>query len=81
MAQTFSPKPFQRTHCQHCHAARTSHSYADGSCPQQYRPPTLADASRELMAARASGDQARIFAARGDVQRLGGNADQLDPQP
>lgn len=41
-------------------------------CPVAYRPDTLDAANRALDEAIASGDQARIFAARGDVQRLGG---------
>lgn len=41
-------------------------------CPEAYRPGTLEVAQRELAAAEASGDQARVFVARGEVQRLTG---------
>lgn len=41
-------------------------------CPAPYRPSTLERAEEELAAAEASGDQARIFVARGELQRLGG---------
>lgn len=41
-------------------------------CPQAARPDSLEAARRVLEDAEASGDAARIFAARGDVQRLEG---------
>lgn len=41
-------------------------------CPEAYRPGTLEVAQRELAAAEASGDQARVFVARGNLQRLVG---------
>ena len=42
------------------------------ACPSIYRPATPDDAARELEAAQASGDPARVFIARGDLQRLTG---------
>lgn len=44
------------------------------ACPSPYRVDTLAAAQRELVRAEASGDAARVFVARGDVQRLLGEA-------
>jgi hypothetical protein len=41
-------------------------------CPEAYRPTTVEVARRELEAAEATGDQARIFVARGNLQRLEG---------
>jgi len=41
-------------------------------CPEAYRPDTLEVAQRELAAAEASGDPAREFVARGNLQRLAG---------
>jgi hypothetical protein len=41
-------------------------------CPTAYRPGSLEEAQRELVAAEASGDANRIFVARGEVQRLAG---------
>lgn len=41
-------------------------------CPEAYRPDTLEIARRELEAAEASGDEARVFVARGNLQRLAG---------
>lgn len=41
-------------------------------CPEAYRPGTLEEAQRGLAAAEASGDAARIFIARGELQRLQG---------
>lgn len=61
-------------YCAACGASRRLHTVA-GKCPTAYRPPTLADAYRDLAAAEAAGDQARTFVARGDVQRLGGDPD------
>lgn len=40
------------------------------TCPQAYRPGTLEVAERELRQAEATGDQARVFVARGNLQRL-----------
>ena len=42
------------------------------SCPDAYRPDDLATAQRALDDALASGDQARVFVARGDLQRVQG---------
>lgn len=67
-----------RPPCARCGAAwrlhhRTTIRHADVRlCPEAYRPDTLEVAQRELAAAEASGDQARIFVARGEVQRLAG---------
>lgn len=41
-------------------------------CPEPYRPDTLEVARRELAEAEASGDEARVFVARGNLQRLEG---------
>jgi hypothetical protein len=41
-------------------------------CPEAYRPSTLEAARRALADAEAAGDSARIFTARGDLQRLEG---------
>lgn len=59
-----------RPPCSNCGAAYRLH--ADQRCPVAYRPSTLEVAQRELSDAEASGDAARIFVARGEVQRLGG---------
>lgn len=45
------------------------------TCPVAYRPGTLHAAQEELLAAVRSGDEARVFVARGEVQRLGGHPD------
>lgn len=58
-----------RPPCAECGAAFRLH-LAGGACPVAYRPDTLEVARRELAAAESSGDQARIFIARGEVQRL-----------
>lgn len=75
-ATAFEPRVLQRTHCANCGAARTTHDYATGACPVAYRPTTLATAQTDLQRARAAGDPAREFVARGEVQRLGGDPDQ-----
>jgi hypothetical protein len=41
-------------------------------CPTPYRPGSVEDARRALEEAERSGDAARIFTARGDLQRLVG---------
>lgn len=56
-----------------CGAAYRLHR--DGTCPRPYQPETLEIAVRELRAAQASNDAARVFVARGNVQRLGGDPD------
>ena len=64
-----------RAPCANCGAAYRLHrSSGDwpGACPERYRPADLLTAQRELETAIASGDEARVFVARGDVQRLGG---------
>lgn len=40
------------------------------TCPEAYRPATLEAAQSELRAAERSGDETRIFVARGNLQRL-----------
>lgn len=62
-----------RPPCASCGAAYRLHR--NNRCPQPYRPDTLAVARRELGQALASGDAGRIFVARGEVQRLGGDPD------
>jgi hypothetical protein len=42
------------------------------NCPQAYRPGTLEEAQRGLEEAERSGDPARVFVARGELQRLEG---------
>jgi hypothetical protein len=41
-------------------------------CPEPYRPTTIEVAQRELAEAEAAGDEARVFVARGHLQRLQG---------
>lgn len=41
-------------------------------CPEAYRPASLEEAQRGLEQAERSGDQARVFIARGELQRLRG---------
>lgn len=60
-----------RPPCDICHAAYRLHE-PDGTCLQQYRPDSLEQAETELAEALRSGDPARIFVARGEVQRLKG---------
>jgi hypothetical protein len=43
-------------------------------CPAPYRPDSIEAAQRELEEAQASGDEARVFVARGNLQRLAGRA-------
>ena len=64
-----------RPPCAHCGAAYRLHRSAGGwpgACPERYRPADLSTAQRELASAVESGDEARVFVARGEVQRLGG---------
>lgn len=75
MAGTFVARHLQPTHCAGCGAARVTHDYTTHACPEEYRPSTLERAEAELAAARASGDTSRVFTARGEVQRLGGDPD------
>jgi hypothetical protein len=71
-----------RPPCANCGAAyRLHHADVNDSgeqyvlrCPVAYRTDTLGAAQEDLRAAEASGDPARIFVARGNVQRLGGRA-------
>jgi hypothetical protein len=42
------------------------------ACPEAYRPTTVEAAELEMDAATRSGDPARIFVARGNLQRLVG---------
>lgn len=71
-AQYFEPQAVQRNRCTHCGTLRHAHAHGTLECPQPYRPETLADAMREYAAATSTGDQNRIFAARGEVQRQHG---------
>ena len=61
-----------RPPCAHCGAAHRLHLAPELRCPEAYRPDTLELARRELAQAEASGDEARIFVARGNLQRLEG---------
>lgn len=70
------PEPWLRTRCANCGTLQKLHVY-DDKCPTSYRPGTLVEAQRELDRAVASGDQGRIFVARGDVQRLTGRPARL----
>lgn len=75
-----APGPWPgRPPCAHCGAAYRLHGWylARGTkgprpCPSRYRPSSLEVAQRELAAAVESGDEARVFVARGEVQRLAG---------
>lgn len=59
-----------RPPCDNCHAAYRLHR--DGTCPEPWRPDTLAEARHSLSRAMQLGDEAAIFVARGEVQRLEG---------
>jgi hypothetical protein len=51
-------------------------------CPEPYRPGTLEVARRELAEAEATGDEARIFVARGNLQHLEGRrTERSEPGP
>jgi hypothetical protein len=67
----FIPRRDDRRYCARCGGHRNLHQ--PGQCPEPYRSDTLEAARRDLLLALASGDQARIFVARGNYQRLGGN--------
>jgi len=79
---TYSPAPgvyAGRPPCAHCGAAYRLHraTLVAGvggvlRCPEAYRPATLEVAQRELAEALARGDEAGIFVARGNLQRLEG---------
>lgn len=77
---TYQPQPgvfAGRPPCVNCGAAYRLHhdsNLLDGAryCPEAYRPDTLERAQRELADAVTSGDPAREFVARGNLQRLGG---------
>lgn len=60
--------------CANCGAARRLHRPAAGArywwCPEPYRPESIDVARRELAEAEASEDAARVFVARGNLQRL-----------
>jgi hypothetical protein len=57
------------------------------ACPTPSRITKLSDAEGSLRAAVAAGDRNRVFVARGEVQRLGGDPDaiehpaELQPEP
>jgi len=65
-----------RPPCARCGAAARLHMLSRsgelGPCPTAWRPGTAAEAEAELRSALASGDEARVFAARGNLQRLTG---------
>jgi succinate dehydrogenase/fumarate reductase-like Fe-S protein len=70
----FTPSELGTTkNCVSCGAPRAAHDYTTAECPELYRPAVLADAVRELTAARAAERPDRVFAARGEVQRLLGH--------
>jgi len=83
----YSPAPgvyAGRPPCAHCGAAYRLHRNPilderpleqhepRDPCPVAYRPATLEAAQRELAEALARGDDAGIFVARGNLQRLEG---------
>jgi len=68
---TFVAQGHAPNRCGECGTLRQAHDDR-GLCPDLYRPDTLEAARAELMAAQRAGDQARIFIARGNVQRLQG---------
>lgn len=78
---TFEQSPHDRLtrRCIHCGTPRHSHAEGTLECPQRYRPGTLEEAERELRQALDRNDQHRIFVARGEVQRLGGDPDKVVP--
>jgi hypothetical protein len=63
-----------RAPCLNCGAAYRLHRTPgwEGTCPEAYRPAGIAEAEREMVLAERSGDEARIFIARGNLQRLVG---------
>jgi hypothetical protein len=69
---TFTAQGHARTRCAECGTLRHAHDDATMACPSMYRPGTLEAARRDLEQATARGDEAAIFVARGEVQRLGG---------
>lgn len=87
---TFMPQQHNAGRCQHCGTLRRDHrgaatpglaySEPDPSliCPAHYRPGDLTAAYRDLQRAVDAGDPSRIFVARGEVQRLGGDPDQIN---
>ena len=84
MVSTYTPQPAApgagRPPCASCGAAYRLHGivYVGGQgdearpCPEAYRPDTVELARRELAQAEATGDEARVFVARGNLQRLEG---------
>ena len=68
---TFKAQSHARNRCSECGTMRQAHDER-GLCPDMYRPDTLVSARAELEAAQRSGDEARIFIARGNLQRLQG---------
>jgi hypothetical protein len=69
---TFTAQGHARTRCAECGTLRHAHDDATLACPSMYRPDNLDDARTELVDAIESGDQTRVFVARGNLQRLGG---------
>ena len=70
MTGTFTPAAGNRFVCATCFVSRKAHDFTTLACPEPWRPSTLDEAKRELGRAELSNDAARIFVARGDVQRL-----------
>lgn len=77
----FEQNPHDRLtrRCIHCGTPLHSHAEGTRECPQKYRPGTLEEAQRTLRLALERNDQAAVFVARGEVQRLGGDPDQVRP--
>lgn len=64
----FEPNATAAGYCARCGARKALH--LDGSCPVAYRPDTLSAALDSLARAQGAKDQAALFVARGEVQRL-----------
>lgn len=63
---------FDPFHCATCGADKRAHHPESMACPVRARPDSLTVAQTALEKAEAGGDQAAIFVARGEVQRLTG---------
>lgn len=77
MSGTYSPAEgifIGRPPCGSCGA--NWHLHHDGACPEPYRPSSLVAALGELADAVRAGNPIRVFAARGEVQRLMGHRPQ-----
>ncbi len=71
-----------RPHCATCGAAYRLHLQrgTERWCPQAWRPDTLEAAQAALERATAAGDEAAVFVARGNLQRLQGRRPASDPR-